>query len=96
MHPASGRSYHEEFYPPKKPMTDDVTGEPLIKRSDDNPEALKKRLKVYDEQTAPLVNYYKMRGIHMSVDASRKPELVWSEIQRAFEQAKLKNQVIFA
>ncbi|KAI5639702.1 adenylate kinase domain-containing protein [Phthorimaea operculella] len=43
IHPPSGRSYHEEFHPPKKAMKDDVTGEPLIRRSDDNVDALKKR-----------------------------------------------------
>ncbi|KDN41205.1 Adenylate kinase 1, partial [Rhizoctonia solani AG-8 WAC10335] len=44
IHLASGRTYHKEFNPPKKPMTDDVTGEPLIQRSDDNAETLRKRL----------------------------------------------------
>nr|XP_017016126.2 adenylate kinase-like [Drosophila takahashii] len=58
IHLASGRSCHDEFAPPKKPMTDDVTGEPLIRRSDDNAEALKKRLEAYHKQTRPLVDYY--------------------------------------
>ncbi|KAK9758861.1 Adenylate kinase, active site lid [Popillia japonica] len=58
IHPSSGRSYHEEFHPPRKSMTDDITGEPLIRRSDDNVEALKKRLEAYHNQTKPLVNYY--------------------------------------
>ena len=43
VHPASGRSYHRTFNPPKEAMKDDVTGEPLIQRSDDNAEALQKR-----------------------------------------------------
>ena len=42
VHPASGRSYHKLFNPPKKDMTDDVTGEPLVQRSDDNEDALKR------------------------------------------------------
>lgn len=50
FHIPSGRSYHEEFNPPKKPMTDDVTGEPLTRRSDDNEGVLKKRLGVYHQQ----------------------------------------------
>lgn len=54
MHPASGRTYHEEFNPPKKPMTDDVTGEALIRRSDDTAEALKKRLDAYHKQVIAL------------------------------------------
>merc|ERR1712012_474880 len=47
FHLASGRSYHEEFHPPKVTMTDDVTGEPLVRRADDNAEALQKRLNAY-------------------------------------------------
>ena len=43
------------FAPPKVPMTDDVTGEPLMKRPDDNPTVLKRRLDIYHEQTAPLI-----------------------------------------
>lgn len=95
MHPASGRSYHEEFFPPKKSMTDDITGEPLVRRSDDNPEALKKRLKVYQDQTSPLINYYKLRGIHYAVEAAKKPDIVFQDIQKCFADAKMKDQVIF-
>lgn len=50
FHLASGRSYHMQFNPPKIPMIDDVTGEPLVKRSDDNEEALRKRLATYHKQ----------------------------------------------
>ena len=63
VHPASGRTYHLTNHPPKVPMKDDVTGEPLIQRSDDNAETLKKRLKSYHDMTSPVVDYYKRRGI---------------------------------
>lgn len=59
VHLASGRTYHIVFNPPKKEMTDDVTGEPLIQRDDDKEETVKKRLDVYHEQTEPLIGYYK-------------------------------------
>ncbi len=59
VHEASGRVYHTEFNPPKKDGLDDETGEPLIQREDDREETVRKRLGVYHEQTAPLVNYYK-------------------------------------
>jgi adenylate kinase len=62
IHPASGRTYHFTNHPPKVPMKDDVTGEPLIQRSDDNAETLKKRLKSYHDMTSPVVDYYKRRG----------------------------------
>jgi adenylate kinase family enzyme len=58
VHLASGRSYHVEFNPPHVPGKDDVTGEPLVQRSDDNEETVKKRIKTYHEQTKPLINYY--------------------------------------
>ncbi|OZJ02698.1 hypothetical protein BZG36_04601 [Bifiguratus adelaidae] len=89
IHPASGRSYHKEFNPPKKPMTDDVTGEPLIQRSDDNADTLKKRLGTYHEQTAPVVEYYKTKGIHHSVDASQNPQVVWnSSLRNTYESSR--------
>ena len=57
-HPASGRTYHVKFNPPKVEGKDDVTGEPLIQRDDDKEETVKKRLEVYAAQTRPLVEYY--------------------------------------
>lgn len=58
VHPASGRTYHIEFYPPKVEGKDDVTGEDLIIRDDDKEETVKKRLAVYHDQTEVLVDYY--------------------------------------
>jgi len=57
-HPASGRTYHVKFNPPKVADKDDVTGEPLVQRDDDKEETVKKRLDVYLQQTRPLVDYY--------------------------------------
>ena len=57
-HPASGRTYHVKFNPPKEEGKDDVTGEPLVQRDDDKEETVKKRLEVYSQQTRPLVDYY--------------------------------------
>jgi adenylate kinase len=58
VHVASGRSYHVRFNPPKVAGADDVTGEPLIQRVDDEEETVRKRLAVYAAQTRPLVEYY--------------------------------------
>ena len=58
VHPASGRTYHIKFNPPKVTGKDDVTGEDLIQRDDDKEETVRKRLQVYDAQTRPLVDYY--------------------------------------
>ncbi len=57
-HTASGRTYHVKFNPPKVAGMDDVTGEPLIQRVDDQEETVRKRLDVYSAQTRPLVDYY--------------------------------------
>lgn len=57
-HPASGRTYHVKFNPPKLEGIDDVTGEPLVQRADDQEDTVKKRLDVYSAQTRPLVDYY--------------------------------------
>ena len=58
VHPASGRTYHVKFNPPKVEGRDDLTGEPLILRADDREETVRKRLEVYHRQTEPLVAYY--------------------------------------
>ena len=62
VHPASGRTYHVTFNPPKQAGKDDLTGEPLIQRDDDAEETVRKRLQVYHEQTRPLVSYYRERA----------------------------------
>lgn len=85
IHPASGRSYHKIFNPPKESMKDDITGEPLIQRSDDNAEALKKRLTTYHQQTVPVVDYYRKTGIWSGVNASEKPDQVWKSILGIFD-----------
>lgn len=58
VHPASGRTYHIKFNPPKSPDVDDETGEPLVQRDDDKEETVRHRLAVYREQTRPLVDFY--------------------------------------
>lgn len=58
VHPGSGRTYHQVFNPPKVAGHDDVTGEPLIQRDDDKEEVVRQRLRVYHEQTRPLVDFY--------------------------------------
>ncbi|ESO09877.1 hypothetical protein HELRODRAFT_73261 [Helobdella robusta] len=93
IHLKSGRSYHTEFNPPKVPMKDDITGEPLVHRSDDNPEALKKRLDNYHKQTTPLIDYYGKRDLHRHVDASQSPNKVFSEIVNLLENLPRKDRI---
>ena len=58
VHPASGRTYHLAFNPPKTPGIDDLPGEPLVQRADDQEDTVRKRLEVYHAQTLPLVKFY--------------------------------------
>lgn len=88
IHPGSGRSYHREFNPPKKDMTDDLTGEPLIQRSDDNVETLRKRLTTYHQQTGPVVDYYRKTGIWAGIDAAQSPALVMKSISAMLDGKK--------
>lgn len=58
VHEPSGRTYHHTFHPPKVPGHDDITGEPLIQRKDDEEETVRNRLRIYQQLTQPLVSYY--------------------------------------
>ncbi|RKO97826.1 hypothetical protein CXG81DRAFT_15448 [Caulochytrium protostelioides] len=88
IHPSSGRTYHSVFSPPKKTMVDDVTGEPLVQRSDDNAEALKTRLAAYHKQTVPVANYYKRQGLWRGVNADQPQEAVWANLAAIFAERK--------
>lgn len=69
-------------------MTDDITGEPLIQRSDDNVETLTKRLKTFHSQTGPVVDYYKSKGLWHGIDAAQSPKLVWDNLRKIFVSSK--------
>jgi adenylate kinase len=58
VHLPSGRTYHVIYNPPKVEGKDDVTGEPLVQRDDDKEETVRERLRVYHEQTEPLIDFY--------------------------------------
>jgi len=64
MHPASGRTYHTVYNPPKVEGKDDETGEDLIQRDDDKEETVRHRLSVFHDQTAPLIDFYKGQAEH--------------------------------
>ena len=62
IHPASGRTYHVVFNPPRAADRDDETGEPLVQRDDDREDTVRHRLHVYHEQTEPLIDFYTQRA----------------------------------
>ena len=85
-HPSSGRSYNIFFNPPKKPMTDDFTGEPLVKRPDDNSDALKSRLDAFHKQTQPVINYYSSQGKVATINANQPLATVGGGVKKAMEE----------
>jgi len=86
VHPSSGRTYHVRNNPPKTPMKDDVTGEDLIHRSDDNPETLKKRLASYHAQTTPVAGYYAQKGLLSNINADTTFESVYTQLKSAVDK----------
>lgn len=77
MCPSTGKLYHIVYHPPKVEGKDDETGEDLIQRPDDREEAIVHRLEVYTEQTEPLIEYYRGKGLLKDIDASVKPSEVF-------------------
>ena len=75
-----GATYHVITIPPKKDGICDTCGAELVLREDDKPETVEKRLKVYHEQTQPLIDYYQGKGILRSVDGTRDMEEVFDDI----------------
>ncbi|MCR5731481.1 MAG: adenylate kinase [Sphaerochaetaceae bacterium] len=83
---STGRTYHVLFNPPKVEGIDDETGEPLIQRDDDKEDAIRNRLEVYEASTAPLIEYYRAKGLLVDVDASKSPDEVLSLMVKALEK----------
>ena len=80
---STGRTYHILYNPPKVEGIDDETGEPLIQRDDDKEEAIRNRLEVYEASTAPLIAYYRGKGLLVDIDASKSPDEVLSSMVEA-------------
>ena len=73
-----GSSYHLKYIPPKKRGICDKCGGKLVQRADQKPEVVKQRIRVYKEQSLPLANHYKKKGLLKGIDASGTPEEVYS------------------
>ncbi|GAB4438506.1 MAG: adenylate kinase [Anaerolineae bacterium] len=75
--------YHTRFNPPKTPGVCDIDGAPLFQREDDTPEAHRHRLEVYRENTQPLIDYYRDKGILVEIDAERSIEVIQADLLAA-------------
>lgn len=90
VHPASGRVYHIQHNPPKADGKDDITGEDLVVRPDDQEDTVRKRLAIYHEQTKPLVDYYRQQAekghcAYHKIDGTRPVEQVSAELGKLLD-----------
>ena len=83
--PKCGAVYHIKYNPPKKDNICDVCGTPLIQRDDDKEETVKKRLETYEEQTAPLIDYYEKKGKLLTVEGQEEIEDTRKLVKEALE-----------
>lgn len=78
-----GESYHVHFNPAKQPGVCDACGGELYQRDDDNPETVRNRLKVYWDQTSPLIDYYRQQGVLVEVDGDQSIDAVAADLRAA-------------
>jgi adenylate kinase len=89
----AGHNYHVDYDPPKVPDVCDQDGSRLIQRDDDKPDVVLKRLEVYHEQTAPLVDYYDERGLLRRVDGTRPPAEVHDHIRAVIATLRMEDDL---
>ncbi|XP_030625550.1 GTP:AMP phosphotransferase AK3, mitochondrial isoform X1 [Chanos chanos] len=91
VHLASGRVYNIDFNPPKIPGLDDVTGEPLIQRDDDTPDTVSRRLKAYENQTQPVLEYYRSKGV-LETFTGTETNKIWPHVHAFLSKRLSGNQ----
>lgn len=93
----SGRVYHIQYNPPAKEGICDESGEPLIQRPDDKPEAIKNRLRVYAKQTAPLIDYYQKREVSLISMHPHPPKRCSNWYERPFQSShsRIRERLLF-
>jgi len=83
-----GMSYHKKFNPPKHKGKCDKCGGELYKRDDDKPEAIKKRIEIYHQQTEPLYSFYNSQKVLYKVDGEKSIDEVYHQIDRVIHREK--------
>lgn len=81
-----GTNYHVEFSPPEEEGVCDECGGELMQRDDDSEDTVKERLRVYHENTEPVVEYYRERGVLKEVDGEGSPDEVWTDLQSTIDR----------
>ena len=85
VHVPSGRVYNDEYNPPRFPKKDDVTGEQLVQRADDHPEAVHERLKQYEKQTKPVIDFFEEKGL-VKTFTGTESDVIWPQIKTFIEE----------
>jgi adenylate kinase len=88
-----GHVYHVESNPPKHEGVCDIDGSKLIQREDDSPEVIEERLRVYHEQTEPIVGYYEDRGVLKRFDGTRNPTEVHDHLRATIATLRLEDEI---
>jgi adenylate kinase len=88
-----GHTYHVDTDPPKHPDRCDVDGLPLFQREDDNEETVRERLRTYDRETSPLVEFYEERGLLRRFDGTRTPTEVHDHLRAAVATLRLEDEL---
>jgi adenylate kinase len=89
----AGHNYHVEFDPPKNDGVCDQDGSRLVQRDDDKPDVVRNRLRVYHEQTEPLIDYYDQQGVMRRIDGTRDPAEVHDHIRAVIATLRLEENV---
>jgi adenylate kinase len=87
----AGHNYHVEFDPPKHEDVCDQDGSRLVRREDDDPDVVKKRLRVYHDQTSPLVEYFDDQGLLRRIDGTRDAAEVHDHIRAVIATLRLED-----
>jgi adenylate kinase len=82
---AQGHVYHLSYHPPRQPGVCDQDGSPLLQREDDRPDTVRNRIRVYEQQTRPVVDYYRDRGLLREIEGDRSIEEVTVDILKLLE-----------
>lgn len=83
---AEGHVYHQQFNPPREPGKCDLDGSELYQRDDDKPETVENRIRVYTQQTAPLIDHYKEQGLLVEIDGTQPIEKVTVDLMNAIQK----------
>jgi adenylate kinase len=84
---AQGHVFHEKYNPPKQPGVCDYDGSELYQRDDDRPETVENRIRVYNQQTAPLIDHYRNLGLLAEIDGTQPIEQVTQDLLGVVQKA---------